>query len=318
MSLLAFFLATVVCLGVEPGEARFTPTLAEPGVPALYRLEATTYAFERELILDEPKFTVARVRFPSPVVTKDAVNNTVHCEYFQPKEPGKRPAVVVLHILGADFALARYYAARLAAEGVAAIFMKLPYYGERRPPGHANRFLSNDVAETSLAMRQAVCDVRRAASWLGGRAEIDPARLGVTGISLGGITAALTVAIDPALSRAVTILAGGDLDQILWTMDEGGADRWRREWLASGRTTADLNQFCHDFDPITYAGRLKGKHVLMMAGNVDEVVPPAAARHLWELAGRPPIRWFDCGHYSSAGALLPAIREATEFLNRPL
>lgn len=318
MSALAFLLAALACAGVETGEARFTPTPAEPGVPDLYRLAPATYTFERELILDEPKFTVARVRFPSPIVTKDAVNNTVHCEYFQPKEPGKRPAVVVLHILGADFALARYYASRLAADGVAAIFMKLPYYGERRPPGHANRFLSNDVAETSLAMRQAVCDVRRAAGWLGVRPEIDPARLGVTGISLGGITAALTVAIDPALNRAVTILAGGDLDQILWTMDEGGADRWRREWLESGRTTADLKRFTEAFDPITYADRLRGKQVLMMAGNVDEVVPPAAARHLWELAGRPPIRWFDCGHYSSAGALLPAIREATEFLNRPL
>ena len=51
----------------------------------------------------------------------------------------------------------------------------------------------------------------------------------------------------------------------------------------------------------------------MMAGNVDEVVPPSSARALWEASGRPPIRWFDCGHYSAAGYLLPAIREAVDF-----
>ena len=314
----ALLLPLVVCAGIETGEARFVPTAAEPNVPTLYQLPAVVYSFERELILDEPRFTVSRVRFPSPIVTKDPINNTVHAEYFQPKDPGKRPAVVVLHILGADFALSRYYASRLASSGVAALFMRLPYYGERRPPGHPNRFLSNDVAETSLSMRQAVCDVRRSGSWLAGRPEVDPARLGVTGISLGGITAALAVAVDPAFDRAVTILAGGDLDQILWTMDESGADRWRREWLAAGRTPADLKTLTRDFDPITYAARLQGKKVLMMAGDVDEVVPPAAARHLWDAAGRPPIRWFDCGHYSSAGYLLPAIREAVDFLNQPI
>jgi len=299
------------------GEARFVPTAQEASVPALYQLPAATYRFEHEPILDEPKFTVAKVRFPSPVLTRFEVNNTVHAEYFQPKHPGKRPAVVVLHILGADFALSRYYSARLASEGVGAFFMKLPFYGERRPVGHPQRFLSNDVAVTSEAMRQAVLDVRRAGSWLASRPEVDADRLGVTGISLGGITSALVLAVDPSFERSVTILAGGNLDEILWTMDETGADRWRRDWLAAGRTPADLKRLTHDFDPITYADRLKGKKLLMMAGNVDEVVPPASARRLWEAAGRPPIRWFDCGHYSAAGFLLPAFREAVDFLNQP-
>ncbi len=74
--------------------------------------------------------------------------------------------MVVLHILGADFALSRYYAARLADKGVAALFFKLPYYGERRPAGGPQRFLSDDVGRSTLSMRQGVCDVRRAAAWL--------------------------------------------------------------------------------------------------------------------------------------------------------
>ncbi len=309
-------LAGLLCSGVEVGEARFVPTPAEPDVPALYRLPAAAYPFELELILDQPQFTVSKVRFPSPIVTKDEANNTVHAEYFRPKLDGKRPSVVVLHILGADFALSRYYATRLASEGVGALFVKLPYYGERRPVGHPQRFLSTDVEETSLAMRQAICDIRWAASWLGGRPEVDPARVGVTGISLGGITSALALAVDPALSRGVTILAGGSLDEILWTMDEPGADRWRRDWLKAGHTREELAGLTRDYDPITYAGRLKGKKLLMMAGAVDEVVPPGSVRKLWEAADRPPIEWFDCGHYSSAGFILPAIRDSAAFLKR--
>lgn len=297
----------------ERGEAAFRPTPAEAQVPELFRLPSATFAYELDPIRDSGSYTVARVRFPSPLVTPDAANNTVHGEYFRPRRATPGPAVVVLHILGADFALSRYYAARLADRGVGALFIKLPYYGERRPPGEAKRFLSNDIDRSTLSMRQGVCDIRRAAAWLGSRAEVDPARVGVTGISLGGITSALALAVDPAIHRSAWLLAGGGLDQILWKMDEPGADRWRKEWRDSGRTLADLTALTTPYDPLTYADRFRGKSIWMVAGNVDEVVPPEAARQLWEAAGRPPIRWCDCGHYSSAGYLLPAIRDAVEF-----
>ncbi len=298
---------------VEKGEATFHPTAAEADVPELFRLQEATFGFELESARDTPGYSVARLRFPSPIITPEPANNTVHAEYFQPKGDGRRPAVVVLHILGADFALSRYYAARLADKGVAAIFLKLPYYGERRPINGEHRFLSTDIGRSTLSMRQGVCDVRRAAAWLAARPEVDPSKLGVTGISLGGITSALASAVDPTLNRGVFLLAGGGLDEILWQMDEPEARRYRQGWLASGRTKADLTALTRPLDPLTYADRLKAKKILMMAGNVDEVVPPSTTRALWEAAGKPPIRWFDCGHYSAAGYLLPAIREAVNF-----
>ena len=74
------------------------------------------------------------VTFPSPVKTPHENNNTVHCEYFRPVGAGKRPAVVVLHILGGDFDLARLFCSNLATGGVSALFLKMPYYGPRRQP----------------------------------------------------------------------------------------------------------------------------------------------------------------------------------------
>ncbi len=224
----------------RPARPASSPPRAEPNVPALYRLPAATYRFEREPVLDEPKFTVSKVRFPSPIVTRIEVNNTVHAEYFQPKGAGKRPAVVVLHILGADFALSRYYAARLASEGVAALLHEAAVL-RRTPPARPSQALPVERHRRDQP-GDAAGGLRRPAGRVvaAERPEVDPARVGVTGISLGGITSALVLAVDPAFERSVTILAGGNLDEILWTMDEAGADRWRREWLAAGRTTADL------------------------------------------------------------------------------
>src|SRR3954471_11344664 len=156
-------------LTLQAGEATFRPSPAEAQVPELFRMTGATFAYELEPIRETPGYSVARLRFPSPIVTPDEANNTVHGEYFRPAGVGKRPAVIVLHILGADFALSRYIAARLADRGVAALFVKLPYYGERQGPGGNRRFLSADIERSVLAMRQGVCDVRRAAAWLAAR-----------------------------------------------------------------------------------------------------------------------------------------------------
>jgi dienelactone hydrolase len=288
-------------------------------VPERFRLEAATFSYELELVLTTPRYRVSKLRFSSPVETPDAENNVVHAEYFAPVGFGpQRPAVIVLHILGADFPLSRYMAARLADRGVAALFVKLPYYGERRPAGQgprAKRFLSADIERSVSAMRQGVCDVRRAAVWLATRPDVDPRRIGASGISLGGIVSALATAVDPTIRQGVFLLAGGDLASILWEMPE--AAPYRKQWLDSGRIRGDLKALTDPFDPVTYADRLKGKRVMIIAGKVDEVVPPSSTLLLWEAAGRPAIHWCDCGHYSAVGYLLPGIRQTVDFFATP-
>ena len=316
MSALAMCL--MLSLGANPierVEIAFRPEISESSVPERFRLEPAVFTYELEPVMATARYTVSKLRFPSPVVTPDAENNTVHAEYFAPVGFGpKRPGVIVLHILGADFPLSRYMAARLADRGVAALFVKLPYYGERRPQGkgqEGKRFLSADIDRNISAMRQAVCDVRRAAVWLGGRPEVDRQRVGISGISLGGIVSSLVAAVDPAIRDGVFLLAGGDLSSILWGMPEGAA--YRRQWIASGRNRQDLKVMTDPFDPLSYADRLIGKRLLFIAGKVDEVVPPSSTLLLWEAAGRPSIRWYDCGHYSAVGYLLPGIRQTVDF-----
>jgi poly(3-hydroxybutyrate) depolymerase len=304
----------------ERGDVVFRPTAVEASVPQRFRLEPAVFPYELEPVLTTPLYTVSRLRFPSPIASPDPENNVVHAEFFDPVGlKGRKPAVVVLHILGSDFPLSRYMAARLADRGIAALFLKLPYYGERRPTGRPGpvprRFLSADIERTMTSMRQGVCDVRRGICWLASRSDVDPTRLGVAGISLGGIVSSIVVAVDPAVRDGVFLLAGGDVSRILWRMPE--TVKFRESWQASGRTIEDLKVLTQPFDPLTYAHLLAGKRLLMIAGKVDEVVPPASTKALWVAAGRPPIHWYDCGHYSAIGYLLPGIRETVNFFAEP-
>ncbi len=316
-SAIALMMVLMATGQAEQGKVAFRPGPMESSVPERFRMVADEFPYELEAVLSTPRYKVSKLRFPSLVTTADAENNTVHSEYFAPIGFGPgRPGVIVLHILGADFPLSRYMAARMADRGIAALFVKLPYYGERRPPGRngaipSKRLVSADIERTMTAMRQAVLDVRRAGCWLRAQPEVDAARLGVSGISLGGIVSALTAAVDPAIKEGAFLLAGGDLSTILWEMPEGAP--FRKVWIESGRTKADLTKLTEAFDPLTYASGLAGKRMLFIAGTVDEVVPPSCTRLLWEAAGKPPITWYDCGHYSSVGYLLPGIRKTVAF-----
>ena len=131
--LLLFFILSLMRPQSEKGQVAFRPGPLESSIPERFRLEPAVFSYELEPVMTTRRYTVSKLRFPSPIETPDAENNMVHAEYFAPVGFGpKRPGVIVLHILGADFPLSRYMAARLADRGVAALFVKLPYYGERR------------------------------------------------------------------------------------------------------------------------------------------------------------------------------------------
>ena len=53
-------------------------------MPERFRLEAAVFPFECERLHATHRYTVSAVRFPSPIMTPDPENNTVHAEYFRP------------------------------------------------------------------------------------------------------------------------------------------------------------------------------------------------------------------------------------------
>jgi dienelactone hydrolase len=258
-----------------------------------------------------PTLEVWDVTFPSPVTTPEPANNTVHAEYYRARRAGPRPGVIVLHILGGDFPLSRLFCNALAQHGVNALFVKLPYYGPRRDASSSRRMVSPDPRETVAGMTQAVLDVRRAAAWLAARSEIDPERLGIFGISLGGITAALAATAEPRLTNVCLLLAGGDIGRVGWEAPDLGAVRER--WLTQGGTRAEFVALLALVDPVTYASAARGRRILMLNATSDEVIPRACTESLWIALGEPEIQWYPGGHISVARHLPSALWRVSRF-----
>lgn len=282
----------------QKGEVEFQPGKQEDRLPERFQLTARRFAFEQQYIESVSKrMELSLVTFPSPVITPHENNNTVHCEYFRPLMEGKRPAVIVLHILGGDFDLARLFARHLAQNGTAALFLKMPYYGPRRQPEVRARMISEDPRETVTGMTQAVLDIRCATAWLASQDEVDPEQLGIFGISLGGITSALAATAEPRLANVCLMLAGGDVGQVAWTSRELTPLRIR--WEKSGGTKESFFALLNQIDPVSYATNLRGRQILMLNATRDEVIPKSCTESLWRAMGEPKIVWLDGGHYSA-------------------
>ncbi|MGL4551584.1 MAG: alpha/beta hydrolase family protein [Gemmataceae bacterium] len=285
---------------VEKGTFRFTPLGDQDDIPARYRLAAADfrYELERKRDLRGLGVTVSALRFPSPVTTRHAENNTVHAEYYRPAGPGPFPAVIVLDITGGNQMVSRHIANHLARHGVGGLFVQMAYYGPRKPPGSKLKLMTSDIKHTTAAVTQTVLDLRVAAAWLASRPEVDPDRLGITGTSLGSFVAALTGEMEPRLGRVCVLLGGGNF-----------VDGYAGHPLVAPFATAmelvgyrrdGIRDLIAPIDPITCAANLKKRKLLILAAERDEIVPPSMARMLWEASGRQKIVWYDAGHYTAA------------------
>ncbi len=321
MAARTIFLLTLFIAGIgsaaeqqptEHGRTAFTPTEAEPQIAERFRLLPQSFDWQAKRLHEvETNFEVWEVTFPSPVKTPEEINNTVHCEYFRSLRGGQQPAVIVLHILGGDFPLSRLFCNTLGQHGVHALFLKMPYYGPRRDPNSRRRMVSNDPQETVAGMTQAVLDVRYATAWLAARPEVDANRLGIFGISLGGITGALAATAEPRLNNVCLLLAGGSIAQAGWDSKE--ARPLREQWIAQGKSREEFVKILSAVDPVTYAASARGKRILMLNATDDEVIPRACTDALWIAFGQPKIKWYSGGHFSVAWHLFGALWQVGRF-----
>ncbi len=125
---------------------------------------------------------------------------------------GARPAVIVLHGTGAkkeeQLALLR----TLADRGLTAVAIDARYHGERERTGRGLDAYFDALLEAYRTgrghpyMYDGVWDTMRLVDYLETRADIDAKRIGLMGLSKGGIETYLTAAVDPRIVAAIPVI----------------------------------------------------------------------------------------------------------------
>ena len=126
----------------------------------------------------------------------------IHLDEFEPESTQKHPALLVLHGAGgaASYWMSRF-APTLREAGVA---IYAPHYFEKTRTQHATTSMILDGRHFA-AWLSAVHD---AVSYVAQRTVVDPSRIGVVGISLGGYLA-VALGIEDKRMRAVVEVSGG-------------------------------------------------------------------------------------------------------------
>jgi hypothetical protein len=301
--LLVFLLAALFGAGVHaaPQPAPINPHFYDYDAHAPFTVTQTPDKEAQAEVGGDIQVTC--VTYPSPVVTPYPVDNLVTGFLFHPNTPGPHPVMLVEHEwlpvnLNNEFVLC----ATLARAGVAAFLVVQPYSYNRRllPRVPDVELLSGDTQQTVAAVRQAVLDNRRALDWLQSRPDIDPTRMGVAGISLGGILAPLIAGVDHRARVLVTIVGGGDVSDLVY--DSFITYGLRPSLLYHGVTFDSLKHDYANIEPTNWLQGFDPKNALLFNGRFDVFVNPKQAHHLAKALGGAPIVWIPTGHYGTVFA----------------
>jgi pimeloyl-ACP methyl ester carboxylesterase len=259
-----------------------------------------------------------RFRFPSSYSSPHSENNTVHGLADLRPEGTSRAALIFLHghmMTRATLFPLLWYSRQVVGEGFDVYYMNLPYHMLRKPRGsYSGQYsLNSDIQGSALAFMQGVRDVRSLMTWIEHKRGHP---LSLAGISLGAYTACMTAVVDPRPRAVISVLGGASLARIPWDGYQGG--KIRRQLQAGGVTLAQLECFWKLLGPGNWKPKVDPSHVLMIAGSYDQIVTPANVQNLWLAWDQPQVRWYPCGHISSAFYHRQVSSEMSNFLARSL
>ncbi len=211
---------------------------------------------------------------------------------------GPRPTVCVIHGFMADpYWLNRMFLALpwFYRQGYDILLYTLPHHGRRQSrfsPFSGHGFFASGLSNLNESMAHAVQDFRIFVDYLESEGV---SRVGVTGISLGGYTAALLAAVEDRLHFSIpNVPVVSLLDLVL-------------EWFplnftlkallrAGGLRVRDARHMVAVHSPLTYRPLVPKERLMVIAGAGDRLAPPKHARLLWDHWDRCRIHWFPGNH----------------------
>jgi dienelactone hydrolase len=257
-------------------------------------------------------YDVVRVSFPS-YFQDDPSNRLMTALYFRQKSPGPKPSIIVLPILGGDYGPTLMFARFYAARG-----FNVLHFERKNGVFEAAEEGLKRAREVLIA---SIVDQRRGLDWWLTKPEVDPKRIGVCGISMGGFQASLLMAVENRINAGVFLLNGCDFAELLFVSKEPSVieyidDMVKKTGMTRDALRAEAQKQLADIDPKVFAPNLDPARVLTISARFDQVVPYYMSTRWWEAAGRPNRTVVPTGHYSAIFIVHHAEQQSLDHFNK--
>lgn len=238
--------------------------------------------------------------YPSALQT-DYPNNTVYLDFYEPAGKEKFPAVIFLGpIAGWVPQVEGEFCRDLASNGIAVLLVQTAY---QRDYKFSRTWLEENASRRGTdgivqLFRQMVIEARRGIDWLESQPKVEKDKIGIMGISLGGIMVPVVAGVDGRPCSMAILLGGGNMGDIIWNSFTMKA--YKKCLIENGIGSADeLEKKLWIIDPLTFADKAKTRPILMINAFFDTAIPRKSTEELWQALGRPKIIWIPSGHYTS-------------------
>lgn len=226
-----------------------------------------------------------------------ARNNVVHAQHWVHKD-GPRPTLCVIHgfmgspylLNGLFFALPWFY-----RSGYDVLLYTLPFHGpraEKNSPYSGYGYFADGMPGFAEAMAQAVHDFRSVLDHL---AYTGVDRVALTGMSLGGYTAALAASVDDRIDAVIP--------NVPVVTPESAFEDWfpANKLVSLGNRVAHIDKAKSDaatqfHSPLNYRPLVPKDRRLIIAGLGDRMAPPQQAELLWRHWDHCAFHWFPGNH----------------------
>ncbi len=133
---------------------------------------------------------------------------------------------------------------------------------------------------------------------------LDEKRVGVFGVSLGGILSAFVMATQPSIAAGYFVVAGGDIPQILATSDQDEVSVIRRKRMRelNMESNEEYEDYLRDYityDPVDLALTMLPETLNMVIATEDRHVPTDNQYLLHEAFGEPEAHFYNDSHVST-------------------
>ncbi|MFZ5622740.1 MAG: alpha/beta hydrolase [Pseudomonadota bacterium] len=184
-------------------------------------------------------------------------------------------------------------AVAMAGAGVVSLLIDAPFL--RRENAHWASGYRPLAEEEAALYRQIVLDLRRAVDLLSNRVDVDPARIGYVGHSLGATWGGPLAGVEHRI-RAFVLMAGfPSLSDWYRTGTHPAAVRFRKRFDSPAHMESYLSVL-EPLEAVRHLGRARGSFLFQFA-DADPFISRAAAERYLALAPEPKSgRWYETDH----------------------
>lgn len=244
------------------------------------------------------QFSKSKYKIFHGTISGDFIESNYQLKYklFQHHGLKIRPLIFVFPPIMGNTHIDKSVAKKLVNKGANVVLVEMESLFEEKI---SIKDLSNKFYYTLYLLKQLV-----ESSIQNPELNIDHDRVGVFGLSLGGIVGATLAGISPSVKRLYVIGASGNLPLISFNSTRRSISIFRensmtKNSLIDAESWANFSKpYFRKLDPLNYIENYKEKKIFMLMSPSDTTVPFTAQAQFWKALGQPDYRLYDMSHIS--------------------